>query len=46
MATRIDIGEWQIRSFLPDDAAALARLRTLMASDPSIHGSKKAEVGS
>lgn len=46
---RIELDERVIRDLLGlgDDAvAAVARLRGLLASDPSIHGSKKAEVPS
>ena len=46
---RIELDERVVRELLGlgDDAvAAVARLRSLLASDPSIHGSKKAELGS
>ena len=46
---RIELDERVIRDLLGlgDDAvAAVARLRSLLASDPSIHGSKKPEVAS
>ena len=46
-AARIELDERVVRDMLglgEDAAAAVARLRTLLASDPSIHGSKKPEL--
>ena len=48
-AARIELDERLVRDVLRlgDDAiAAVARLRTLLASEPSIHGSKAAELPS
>ena len=45
---RIELDERVVRDVLGldgDAVEAVARLRTLLASDPSIHGSKKAELG-
>lgn len=45
---RIELDERIARDVLglgEDAVAAVARLRTLLASDPSIHGSKRAELG-
>ena len=45
---RIELDERVVRDLLglgEDAAAAVGRLRTLLASDPSIHGSKRAELG-
>ncbi len=45
---RIELDERVVRDLLGlgnDAVAAIANLRTLLASDPSIHGSKKAELG-
>ncbi len=44
---RIELDERIVRDLLglgEDAVAAVARLRTLLASDPSIHGSKKPEL--
>ncbi len=44
---RIELDERVVRDLLglgEDAVAAVARLRTLLASDPSIHGSKKPEL--
>ena len=37
---------WDMLSLGEDATAAVARLRTLLASDPSIHSSKKPELSS
>ena len=45
---RIELDERVVRDMLglgEDAVAAVARLRTLLASDPSIYGSKRAELG-
>ena len=45
---RIELDERVVRDLLglgSDAVAAVANLRTLLASDPSIHGSKKPELG-
>ena len=45
---RIELDERVVRDMLglgEDAVESAARLRTLLASDPSIHGSKKAELG-
>ena len=45
---RTELDERIVRDMLglgEDAVAAVARLRTLLASDPSIHGSKRAELG-
>ena len=45
---RIELDERIVRDMLglgEDAVAAVGRLRTLLASDPSIHGSKRAELG-
>ncbi len=45
---RTELDERIVRDMLglgEDAVVAVARLRTLLASDPSIHGSKKAELG-
>ena len=45
---RIELDERIVRDMLclgEDAVVAVARLRTLLASDPSIHGSKRAELG-
>ena len=47
-AARIELDERVVRDLLGlgnDAVEAVARLRTLLASDPSIHGSKKPELG-
>ena len=44
---RIELDERLVRDMLgldEDAAATVARLRTLLATDPSIHGSKKPEL--
>ena len=44
---RIELDERVVRDLLglgEDAVASVARLRTLLASDPSIHGSKKPEL--
>ena len=46
---RIELDERVVRDMLglsEDATTAVARQRTLLASDPSIHGSKKPEVSS
>ena len=46
---RIELDEHIARAMLGlgnDAVEAVARLRTLLASDPSIHGSKQPELGS
>ena len=46
---RIELDKRIVRDMLglgEDAVAAVARLRTLLASDPSIHGSKKPELPS
>ena len=46
---RIEIDERVVRDLLglgEDAVASVARLRTLLASEPSIHGSKQSEVPS
>ena len=46
---RIELDERVVRDMLglgEDVTTAVARLRTLLASDPSIHGSKKPELSS
>ena len=48
-SARIELDERVVRDLLglgEDAVASVARLRSLLASDPSIHGSKKAELGS
>ena len=45
---RIELDDRVVRDLLGlgnDAVAAIANLRTLLASDPSIHGSKKPELG-
>ena len=45
---RIELDERIVRDMLglgEDAVAAVGRLRRLLASDPSIHGSKRAELG-
>lgn len=48
-AVRIQLDERIVKDLLgigQDDVASVARLRTLLAGDPSIHGSKKPELPS
>lgn len=45
---RIELDERMVREVLglgEDAVASVARIRTLLASDPSIHGSKDPELG-
>ena len=47
-SVRIELDKRIVRDVLglgEDAVAAVARLRVLLASDPSIHGSKRAELG-